>query len=59
MNLNKEVASLLQYDGPHLVRDRFNTRKLILVTTANGKVSKKNLQCVILDFISFVDVCPG
>ena len=51
MNLNKEVASLLQYDGPHLVRDRFNTRKLILVTTSNGKVSKKNLQCVILDLL--------
>ncbi len=58
MNLNKEVASLLQYDGPHLVRDRFNTRKLILATTANGKVSKKLTECNIV-FISFADVCFG
>ncbi len=44
MNLNKEVASLLQYDGPHLSEI---ARKLILVTTANGKVSKKLAECVI------------
>lgn len=39
MNLNKEVASLLQYDGTTLVRDQFNTHKLIVAATPNGKAS--------------------
>ena len=38
MNLNQEVASLLHLDGPHLVRDKFNTRKLIIAAADNGKV---------------------
>ncbi len=42
MNLNQEVASLLQYDGTNLVRDEFNTHKLIVTATANGKVCVLN-----------------
>ena len=38
MNLNQEVASLLHEDSSDLVRDQFNTRKLIVAATANGKV---------------------
>ena len=55
MNLNQEVASLLHLDGPHLVRDKFNTRKLIIAAADNGKVhdidhllAMFNVQCSML-----------
>ena len=47
MNLNQEVASLLQLDGPNLVRDKFNTRKLIIAAADNGKVCILMLQCCV------------
>ena len=47
MNLNQEVASLLQLDGPNLVRDKFNTRKLIIAAADNGKVRILMLKCCV------------
>ena len=34
-----DIASLLRSDSSELVRDDFNTRKMIVLVTARGKVS--------------------
>ena len=61
MNLNQEVASLLHLDGPHLVRDKFNTRKLIIAAADNGKVhvavTGRNQTLFLSIFDHFFDVC--